>query len=126
MIGYLQKLSNVKLALWCYLIWYCLIVVRYFDSSVSIWLSALGLSFFVGVVNYLNLLSGGFKPDFWQSARCYIAPFCVSSYSALVKGKGFLLVFPPSTAENLLGAGIIGSFCLVVILARRLKRKQEQ
>ncbi|MBY0549537.1 MAG: hypothetical protein K2W95_19830 [Candidatus Obscuribacterales bacterium] len=124
MIGYLQNLSNVKLALWCYLIWYCLIVARYFDSTISIWLSALGLSFFVGVVNYLNLVSGGAKPDFWQAARCYIAPFCVSSYSAVVKGKGFLLVFPPSVSENLLGATIIGGFCFAVLLTRRLRKPE--
>lgn len=122
MIAYWQNLSNVKVALWCYLIWYCLIVSRHFDPTISLWLSALGLSFFVGLVNYLNLLSGGKKPDFWQAARCYIAPFCVSSYAAVVKGKGFLLVFPPSLEENLLGAAIIGTFCAVVMILRRCKK----
>ncbi len=38
-------------------------------------------------------------------------PFCVSSYSALIKGKGFILIFPPEWRENLIGLA-----CLVAIL----------
>jgi hypothetical protein len=30
-----------------------------------------------------------------------LMPFCVSSFSQLIKGKGFVLVFPPSAHENL-------------------------
>lgn len=33
--------------------------------------------------------------------RLFLIPFCVSSYSALIKGKGFILLFPPNL-NNLL------------------------
>ena len=39
--------------------------------------------------------------DRWQIFRLFLMPFCVSSFAALVKDAGFLLVFPPEPAGEL-------------------------
>ena len=51
-------------------------------------------------------------------------PFCVSSFSALVKGRGFTLVFSPRAQENLLALGMcaaFGAFVAGVKFARRVR-----
>jgi hypothetical protein len=50
----------------------------------------------------------------WTVFRLFLFPFCVSSYSTLVKGKGFILVFPTQLPPLL--AGIAA--CAVVIAFR--------
>ena len=52
--------------------------------------------------------------DRWQIFRLYLMPFCVSSFAALVKDAGYVLVFPPSLRENLLGLALIAAFILLV------------
>lgn len=47
-------------------------------------------------------------------------PFCVSSFAALVKDKGYILVFPPSGTLNVVGLGLIGLFVLVVAVLKRV------
>jgi hypothetical protein len=54
--------------------------------------------------------------------RLFLMPFCVSSFSALVKGRQFLLVFPPSPAENLAAFAGCGLFVAGVLLVKRLGR----
>ncbi len=51
-----------------------------------------------------------------RALRLFLMPFCVSSFAALVKDAGYVLVFPPSLADNLIGLGAIGSF----LVAKRL------
>jgi hypothetical protein len=46
-------------------------------------------------------------------------PFCVSSFSALVKDAGYVLIFPPNLRDNLLGSGFIAVFVVVVVLLKR-------
>ena len=41
-------------------------------------------------------------------------PFCVSSFAALVKDAGFILIFPSSLRENALGLAAIAAFVLGV------------
>jgi len=41
-------------------------------------------------------------------------PFCVSSFASLVKDAGYLLVFPPSLRENLIGIGLLAAFVALV------------
>ena len=48
-------------------------------------------------------------------------PFCVSSFAALVKDRGFLLIFAPDLRENLLALALCGVFCGFVALLRRDK-----
>jgi hypothetical protein len=112
LIGYFATLRVPKLVLWCYLAWYVAVAGCYFDPSPAIWLSALGISGLIGIA--LNFATGtaGQRNDGWTRFRLFLFPFCVSSYSTLIKGKGFILLFP--TQAKPLMAGIAG--CLAVLL----------
>jgi hypothetical protein len=46
-------------------------------------------------------------------------PFCVSSFAALVKDAGYVLVFPPTLALNAVGFVLIGAFVGTVLGLRR-------
>jgi hypothetical protein len=48
-------------------------------------------------------------------------PFCVSSFSSLIKGKGFILVFPPSISELATAVGLCVAFAVIVIGLRRAR-----
>ena len=61
------------------------------------------------------------KADHWQTFRLFLMPFCVSSFAALVKDAGFILIFPPSLRENLIGLAAIAAFLLLVTLLRMRK-----
>ena len=50
---YLAGLSTGRLILWCYLIWYLVVLVRYFDASLRLWLTSLGLSIIIGIMPQL-------------------------------------------------------------------------
>src|SRR4051794_36403778 len=104
-INYLRHLTIGRLILWCYLIWYLVVLVRYFDPSPRIWLTSLGLSAIVGTALYISSTANGNKLQPWQIIRLYLMPFFVSSFSALVKGRGFILVFSPNPEEILLALG---------------------
>ncbi|MGG6462408.1 hypothetical protein [Solilutibacter silvestris] len=45
-------------------------------------------------------------------------PFCVSSFSSLIKGKGYVLIFPPTLRENLLPIGCCVAFLLLVAIVK--------
>src|SRR3954466_13850570 len=99
MVRYLRNLSTGRLVLWCYLVWYLVVLVRYFDPSPTLWLSSLGISAIVGSALYLSTARAGHtrvRLERWQIARLYLMPLCVSSFAALIKGHGFILVFHPS------------------------------
>lgn len=93
-IAYFAKLKLPKLVLWCYLSWYLAIVPFYFDPSPVIWLSALGISALIGIALIFATKVPGQPMDAWTKFRLFLFPFCVSSYSALIKGRGFILLFP--------------------------------
>jgi hypothetical protein len=120
---YLSNLSNGKLALWCYLIWWGATVFHHFDPSPSIWLNSVGISAVIGVALILSV--GGFKSatrDRWQTFRLFAMPFCVSSFSSLIKGKGFVLIFPPSVPELATAVGLCAAFSAVVVGLRKARR----
>jgi hypothetical protein len=120
---YLANLSKGRLVLWCYFIWYVVVLVRYFDPSPRLWLTSLGLSGIIGTALFISTAKAGtarLELERWQIIRLFLMPFCVSSFSALVKGRGFVLVFSPKPAEILLGAGLCATFCATVYLARCL------
>jgi hypothetical protein len=121
LVRYLAELSAARAALWCYLIWYLVVAFCYFDPSPRLWLTSVGLSLIIGVALVLNAASGvgaRQKMGGWQRLRFFLAPFCVSSFAALVKGKGFFLVFSPDWREVALGLGSCGGFLALVGLAR--------
>lgn len=110
-LHYFAHLPGGKLVLWCYLIWWSTTVIHHFDPAPSVWLNALGIS---GIIGFALLLSvGGLRTatqNGWQTFRLFAMPFGVSSFSSLIKGKGFIVVFPPSTAELAISVGLCALF----------------
>src|SRR5215831_14646814 len=128
LIRYLSYLSNGRLILWCYFIWYSVVLVRYFDPSPRLWLTSLGLSLIIGFALFISTTTASankVKLDFWQTFRLFLMPFCVSSFSALVKGRGFILIFSPKPMEIATAAGLCAMLCIVVLMLRRSKRRTE-
>ena len=125
-LRYLANLSTGRLILWCYFIWYCVVLVRYFDPTPRVWLTSLGLSGIVGLALYISTAAAGshrVKLGFWPTFRLFLMPFCVSSFSALVKGKGFILVFSPKLGETLWALGLCAVLWVIVRVAKRSKEK---
>jgi hypothetical protein len=122
-VRYFANLSGGKLALWCFLIWYLATVIQHFDATASIWLNALGISAIIGVALYLSVREPGKPPpDRWTILRLFMMPFCVSSFSALIKGQGFVLIFPPNLRELGVSFGACALFLLLVLSLKRLTR----
>jgi hypothetical protein len=109
---YFQKLTAGGLALWCYFVWYAFFAVRYFDPSRALWLTSLGLAIIVGVA--LMISTSTQRLWSWQAFRLFAMPFFVSSFSALVKGRGFMLIFSPRLQENYIALGCVAAFCAFV------------
>lgn len=110
---YFGTLGAGRKILWCYAIWYAVNVLANFDASPRLWLTSCGLSLIIGVALVIGMrtsTSGTTSLDRWQVLRLFLMPFCVSSFSALVKGEGYVLVFPPTLGANLAGFGAIAAF----------------
>jgi hypothetical protein len=116
--GYFANLTAGRIILWCYLIWYLVVLVRYFDPSLRIWLTSVGLSAIVGTGLYISSTAHGNRLACWQIIRLYLMPFFVSSFSALVKGKNFILIFSPNPREILLALGLCALFCGAVFVLK--------
>jgi hypothetical protein len=122
-LKYLSELTPGKVALWCYLIWYLVTIAAHFDASPRIWLSSLGISAIVGVALLLSVRSeaptssGG-----WQTFRLFLMPFCVSSFSALIKGQGYILILPSRPLELYLSLALCAVFVLFVLALKRIQR----
>ena len=54
MVAYLRGLPGPKVLLWCYLLWYGVAAVRYFEPSPTLWASSLGLSAIIGTGLYVS------------------------------------------------------------------------
>jgi hypothetical protein len=123
MLRYLRGLTPPKLLLWSYLIWYAHVAVRYFDPHLSLWLSSLGLSVIIGSGLYVSTAFHGTKRvslGFWPTFRFYLMPFCVSSFAALIKGRGFVLIFHPQLFDNALALSHCLGFAASVLLLQRV------
>ena len=126
LIRYLTNLSTGRLILWCYLIWYLVVLDRYFDASLRLWLTSLGLSLIVGFALFISTAKAGatrVKLELWQILRLFLMPFCVSSFSALVKGHGFVLIFSPKPLEIVTALGLCALLCLTVAGLKRRRRE---
>ena len=125
LIHYVSTLSKGRLILWCYFVWYLVVLVRYFDPSPRLWLTSVGLSLIIGFALFISTTAAGetkVKLERWQVIRLFMMPFCVSSFSALVKGKGFVLIFSPDPKEILLAVGLCVLLCGTAAL---LKKRQQ-
>src|SRR3954465_5175010 len=122
-LRYLATLSAGRLLLWCYFLWYLVVLVRYFDPDARLWLTSLGMSAIIGVALYISTTSASAVQGplgFWPTVRLFMMPFCVSSFAALAKGKGFYLVFLPRPRDLAWGFGLCAAFCAVMAGARAL------
>lgn len=121
LIRYLANLSTGRLILWCYFIWYLVVLVRYFDPNYRLWLTSLGLSVIIGLALFISTTAGSNKVrlDRWQTFRLFLMPFCVSSFAALVKGQGFVLIFSSKLMEVLTAVGLCAFLCGVVAILKR-------
>lgn len=122
MLAYLAQLSAGRCLLWCYFIWYLSVLSRYFDANLQLWLSSLGLALIIGVALVISTSNGRPIASLGRGPliRLFIMPFCVSSFAALIKDKGFILIFSPQLNENLQALMLCGCWLAVVAIARRL------
>lgn len=123
LVRYLATLNTAQRVLWCYLIWYVVVLVDYFDPNPTLWLSSLGLSAIIGTALYLSTTSTGSTKTrlaFWPVARFFIMPLCVSSFAALIKGHGFVTVFHPTWQGNATGFAACAAFLALHAVLKRL------
>ncbi len=119
---YLADLAPGKVALWCYLIWYLVTVAFHFDPSPAVWLNAAGISAVLGVALLLSVeREPGHARNHWQTFRLFLMPFCVSSFSALIKGQGYVLVLPARPVELYLSVGLCAAFVALMLVLQRLR-----
>jgi len=126
---YFARLNTGRVILWCYAIWYCVNVWNHFDLRPRLWLTSLGLSLIIGtalVISTRTSSKGKTELDRWQIFRLFLMPFCVSSFSALVKDAGYILVFPPTLRENIIGAALIVGFVCAVFLLKRIENRERK
>lgn len=117
MAAYLRALTTPRLVLWCYLIWYLVALAFTFELTPRLWLTSLGISAIIGSGLYLSTARAGNAPvklGRWQVFRLFLMPFCVSSFAALIRDRGFVLVFHPTLERNALGLGLCVAFAGVV------------
>lgn len=126
MIDYLSRLSLGRAVLWCYFIWYGLAVAWYFDPAPALWLTSTGIGCMMGLGLLFSTTGFPFKPTNlgrWQVFRFFFMPFCVSSFSAIVKGHGFTFIIFPRPMQTVIAVVACAAFCaLVIVLQRRMKR----
>ena len=123
LVRYLASMGAAKIALWCYLIWYLVTVFNHFDPAPLLWLNSLGISVLIGIALVLSVGSRPFRPGVrWQTLRLFLIPFCVSSFAALIKGQGFVLVFPPRLSEQAASVGACAAFVAAVLVLKRTRR----
>ena len=121
---YLANLTTGRIVLWCFLIWYVATVLHHFDPAPAIWLNALGISAIVGVALYLSVREPGKPPPArWTTVRRFLMPFCVSSFSSLIKGKGFVLVFPQDLHEIAISLAACAAFVMLVLVMKHARRE---
>ena len=121
---YLANLNGARQILWSYLIWYLVVIVRYFDPRPRLWITSLGLS---GIIGFALVLSTAgtnttTRLDRWQLFRLFLMPFCVSSFAAVVKDHGFVLVFSSDWRDISIGAALILAFLTSVRISRMIVR----
>jgi len=121
---YFATLAPGRIVLWCYLIWWACIVWRYFDPTPRLWCNALGLAAIVGLA--LRLSFGAPPrpgwPARWQTFRTFFTPFAVSSFAALIKGQGFVLVVPPRLDAALVPLAACTLFVAAVLLLKQQEK----
>jgi hypothetical protein len=126
LLNYFARLETAKVILWCYLIWYLITVYHYYDASLTIWLNSLGISAVIGFALLLSVSGSDIKAaDRWQTFRLFLMPFCVSSFSSLIKGHGFILIAPPTVSELVTTVCSCIVFVFFVAVLKRISRNNQ-
>lgn len=122
-LSYFARLQPSKMILWYYLIWYFVTVYFHFDPNPKIWINALGISVVIGIALMLSV-SNGQSPfaNPWQTFRLFWMPFAVSSFSSLIKGQGYTVIFSPHLREVLIALAACLLFTLFVAALKWRKR----
>jgi hypothetical protein len=122
LIHYLYKIKLDKAILWCYLIWYIVVVCFHFDASLKIWINSIGISVVIGTGLILSVSSNKTdERDDWQIFRLFLMPFCVSSFSALIKDQGFIVFISPNILETGVAIFSCALFLLVTFVIKSFK-----
>jgi hypothetical protein len=111
---YFCNIKIHKLILWCYLIWYLVVVTFYFDPMPKIWINSIGISAVIGTALMLSVSNSSSKIDYWEIFRLYLMPFCVSSFSSLIKDQGFIVIISPKPQETILAILSCVIFLLII------------
>jgi hypothetical protein len=126
LLRYFANLRAGKQVLWCYLIWYLVSAIALFEPDPLLWLNSLGLSVIIGVGLMLSVSRGVPSPtDRWQTLRLFLMPFCVSSFAALTKGKGYVLLIPGRGEVLTVSLAACGGFLLACRLLRGQRRLRD-
>ncbi|PZO44124.1 MAG: hypothetical protein DCF19_02645 [Pseudanabaena frigida] len=124
LIQYFAEIKLDKTILWCYLIWYVVIVSFYFDPSFKIWSNSIGISAVIGTGLMLSVSSSKVdEQDYWQTFRLYFMPFCVSSFAALIKEKGFIVFVSPKIEEDIVAVLSCLLFLLIISVIKLANKK---
>jgi hypothetical protein len=122
LIQYFYQIKLDKTILWCYLIWYVVVIYFYFDPSLKIWINSIGISAVIGTGLLLSVSSSKTgKREPWQTFRLYLMPFCVSSFSALIKDQGFIVFISPNIRENAIAVVCCVVFLLAILVIKSVK-----
>jgi hypothetical protein len=122
-IRYMKHLTIGRALLWCYLIWYLVMAAAYFDPSPRLWLTSVGLSLVIGCALILSVSAPqATRLDRWQIFRLFCIPFCASSFAALAKDRGFILIFSSAPMVSGLALALCAVFLALVALTRRHAR----
>ena len=127
-MSYLRNLTTGRLILWCYFIWYLVVLVRYFDPNPQIWGTSVGLAVISGFALYVNTTRSGptrIRIGFWPTVRLFMMPLCVSSFAALVKGRGFVLIFSADWREMAVAVALCAALVLLAVAAKRSRPSPE-
>jgi hypothetical protein len=123
-LRYLSELTAGKIVLWCYFIWYLVTVAAHFDPSPALWLSSVGISAIIGLALHLSVQHDApLSLNRWQTFRLFLMPFCVSSFSALIKGQGYILVLPARSLELGLSLSLCAIFVVFVLGLKATQRR---
>ncbi len=124
LIQYFYEIKLNKAILWCYLIWYIVVVYFYFDSSPKLWINSLGISAVIGTGLKLSVSPSKVdERDPWQTVRLYLMPFCVSSFSALIKDKGFIVLLSPKIQEVKVAILYCLLFLTIIVIVKLTYKK---
>lgn len=118
-LNYFVQIKPGKMVLWFYLIWYFVTVYFHFDPNPKIWINAVGISVVIGIALMLSV-SNGQSPlaNPWQTFRLFWMPFAVSSFSSLIKGQGYTVIFSPQLYEIVVALSACVLFGLLVVVLK--------